>query len=79
MDDPHRLSLSRTPDGRTIYLNSNGRCLGFSPTMWNELVAMIRDFNASGAPRMMNYVEHLPTRTPIHANRPTSNALEDLA
>lgn len=77
--DEHRLSLTRTRDGHMIFLNSNGRCLGFSPSMWNELTAMIRDFNATGAPHMANYVEHLPTRTPIHANRPSTNTLEDLA
>lgn len=81
---PHRLRLSRatrhrddtTPSG--VFLRSNDREMYFSASMWSDLCRMASDFNATDASVMANYEEHLPVRTPLHANAPTRVTLEDL-
>lgn len=89
-DVPHQLKITRgfvhsgdigRPGNRgqpQIYLSSNNRTLAFSASMWSELTRMISDFNATGAPVMSNYEEHLPVRTPLHANVPLKPSLEDI-
>lgn len=82
---PHRLRLSRatrhrddtSPSG--VFLRSNDREMYFSASMWSDLCRMASDFNATGAPVMANYEEHLPVRTPLHANVPLKPSLEDIA
>lgn len=76
----HRLSISRSDDRSLVYFTSNGRCLTFSQSDWDEVTRMVSDFNSTGARKLQNYVEALPVRTPIHANVPrTHTTLEDLA
>lgn len=72
----HLLRLSRKPDG--VFLSSNGREIFFSTEMWDEFCAMSSDFNRTGAQEMLNYTP-LPTRTPLHANRPSGATADDLA
>lgn len=74
----HRLSIARSADGSLVYFTSNSRCLTFSSTDWLEVTRMVSDFHSTGAKRLLNYVEELPVRTPIHANTPRTT-LEDLA
>lgn len=80
---PHRLRISRTEDARGYHLNSNGRDLYFDNAMWDELTRMMSDMRATGAREMANFTEHLPVRTPIHANTPIvprkKPTLDDLA
>lgn len=73
----HLLRLSRQPDG--VFLVSNGREIFFSTDMWLEASRMISDFNTTGVKEMMNYTP-LPTRTPLHANKPSLQpSADDLA
>lgn len=71
----HLLRLSRQPDG--VFVNSNGREIFFDTPMWEEFSRMVSDFNSTGAKTMMNYTP-LPTRTPLHANKPLKPTLDDL-
>lgn len=76
---PHRLMIARSEDRRGVYMCTNDRTTYFDNEMWDEFIRMARDFNATGASKLMNYTEHLPVRTPIHDNTPLKPTLEDLA
>lgn len=76
----HQVAITRVSE-TTINVWNNGRTIAFAPEALDELARMWYDLHLMPTvQRMTNFVEALPTLTPIHANRPQPKAtLEDLA
>jgi len=76
----HQIAITRVSE-TTINVWNNGRTMAFAPEALDELAHMWLDMALMpNTKRLMNFVEALPTRTPLDANRPQPKAtLEDLA
>lgn len=74
---PH-IRISRSDDGNVVWLWINGATHTFTPAEWTMFLNLTKDFTLLGIKTIQNFAD-LPTKTPLHANRPLQPTADDLA
>lgn len=80
---PH-IRISRSDDGTIVWLWINGSTHTFMVDDWRSFLHLTGDFErlawagALSSKSVQNFTD-LPTRTPLHANKPLQPTADDLA